>query len=79
MEEISFATSIFSVKLIFCKAFYPMGQKALQKTFATSHGKKSFAQIVIFRQFDEFFNNSAKKLMIFNQFDGKTAIEVIFH
>ena len=55
-----------------------MGQKALQKTFATSHGKKSFAQIVIFRQFDEFFNNSAKKLMIFNQFDGKTAIKSDF-
>ena len=51
----TFAILIFSVKLIFCKAFFPMGQKALQKTFATSHGKKSFAQIVIFRQFDEFF------------------------
>ena len=38
----------FSVKLIFCKAFFPMGQKALQKTFAASHGKKTFAQILIF-------------------------------
>ena len=33
----------------------PMGKKALLKSFATSHGKKTFAQIEKFRQIDGIF------------------------
>ena len=33
-----------------CKGFFPMGQKALLKSFATSHGIKTFAQYLIWRK-----------------------------
>ena len=42
-----------------------MCAKALQKTFATSHGIKTFA---LFRQIDGIFHKVAK----FRQIDGKT-------
>ena len=41
-------------------------QKALQKTFATSRGTKSFAQIVMFVELTEFLRKSTfVKLMVF--------------
>ena len=52
----------FFRQIDFLQTFFPIGQKALQKTFATYHGKKSFAQIEKFRQIDKFFG----KLAIFS-------------
>ena len=52
-----------------CKAFSPMGQKALLKTFAQSHGIKTFAPF--FREIKENFSG---KTTIFREIDGKMPI-----
>ena len=51
----------------FVQSFFPMGQKALQKSFATSHGKKSFAKLEKFRQIDEIFSKLAIFLSIWRK------------